>query len=155
MLIESRRMNEQFAAFMSTVSSRPNSRFPCRLDRHAAGPRLGAARSGLPTGPAAGVIAGLLLLGSSVSGCSSNPPTFGEKLMSQGDEIAEIGEAWEAGKSRMRKGRKLIERGRDQVEDGQQDIAEGERLVRTGEQMVKDSERQYRQLSGGRELPGS
>ncbi len=98
------------------------------------------------------LVSGLLLAGVLVGGCSSNPPSFGEKLRSQGDDIAEIGESWEDGRARVRAGRELIAEGREQVEDGKADIAEGERMVRTGKQTVKDSERKYREVSGGRNI---
>lgn len=93
------------------------------------------------------VFFGLLAATATLSvGCSSGPPTFGERLSSQGGEIRAIGERWQEGREMIETGRERVERGQRQIRDGNENIEEGRDLIAQGEDMVRESEAEYRRV---------
>lgn len=72
-----------------------------------------------------------------LSACSSTPPTFGEKLQSQGLEVQKIGKQWSEGDNMIEKGNKLIEKGNKEIKKGETLVTKGHDKVTTGESLVK------------------
>lgn len=95
-----------------------------------------------------------------VAACSSDqPPSFGERLATQGQEVATIGETWLDGQNEVERGRALVEDGEDKVERGQDLIRQGEReqrrgrdLVERGQDRMAEAETQYQRLRPGESL---
>lgn len=75
-------------------------------------------------------LAALSLL-SALAGCASEP-TFGERLMAEGQSRAEMGEQAVQAEKDIERGRRLIEEGRSQERDARDKLDEGRRLVDRG-----------------------
>jgi uncharacterized membrane-anchored protein len=81
-----------------------------------------------------------LLMG--LTACSSTP-SFGDRLLSQGQGTKQIGKEWNKGQELVKKGEKLKAKGQEQVEDGQDDIKKGTEMIEKGQKMIAESEKAY------------
>ena len=77
----------------------------------------------------------------SITGCTTPPPTFGNRVLAEGESRIEIAEQWEqgkkysiAGEKKVRNGRKLVDKGRSYLREGEQLIASGNVEVHTNRQ---------------------
>lgn len=80
-----------------------------------------------------------------LAGCASEP-TFGERLLAEGETRAALGERAVAAERDIRKGEDLIRRGRDKIQDGEADIERGQSLRGSGTQELDE----IRQATMGR-----
>jgi PBP1b-binding outer membrane lipoprotein LpoB len=82
-----------------------------------------------------------LLLG----GCASEPvpeaePILsGEKMLSESQDIANLGDRW-------KKGKQMIDRGNILVREGQNKIDEGNRMIEEGQRVQRESEEGYKTI---------
>jgi len=82
-----------------------------------------------------------LLLG----GCASEPVSVaepilsGEKMLSESQDIANLGDRW-------KKGKQMIERGNILVREGRNKIDEGNRMIEEGEKVQRESEEGYKNI---------
>ena len=80
-----------------------------------------------------------LLLG----GCASDsapkaaPMLSGEKMLSESQDIANLGDRWN-------KGKQLTDRGNILIRDGRNKIDEGNRMIEEGEKVQRESEEGYK-----------
>lgn len=93
----------------------------------------------------------LSLAAVALSACAASEPTFGERVISEGSSVSQIGERWTRGDAMIAEGRALVERGEDRIDDGEDLIADGRKLRKRGERMVdegqalkQDAEEDYR-----------
>ena len=89
------------------------------------------------------VLAGLV----NIVGCATKPPTFGDRVLAEGESRIEIAEQWEQGKNESIAGEKQIRRGRKLVENGRSDLREGEQLIASGNVEVQTNRQAYQALS--------
>ncbi len=89
------------------------------------------------------VLGGAVLLG----GCMSREPTFGERVLAEGESRVEMARLWEAGKEDAREGEKRVREGRRLVESGRAQLRKGEQLVASGNVQVQTSRQAYQGLS--------
>jgi hypothetical protein len=88
------------------------------------------------------VIAYLTLL---IGGCASDPTPVtapilsGEKMLSESQDIANLGDRW-------KKGKQLIVNGNTLVREGQNKIDEGNRMIEEGEKIQRESEEGYKNI---------
>lgn len=96
--------------------------------------------------------------------CTSAPdtPSFGARLLTEGGDIARIGEKWSEGAETAARGQAMIEDGAEDIERGEDLIAKGrkkksrgEDLVRKGERMKRAAEETYRAREVGTASAGS
>lgn len=80
-------------------------------------------------------------------GCAIKPPTFGDRVLAEGESRIEIAEQWEQGKNDSISGEKQIRRGRKLVESGRSDLREGEQLIASGNVEVQTNRQAYQSLS--------
>jgi len=84
-----------------------------------------------------------LLLG----GCASEPASepvaepiiSGDKMLSESQNIANLGSRW-------KKGKQMIERGNNLVREGRNKIDEGNRMIEEGEKVQRESEESYKNI---------
>ncbi len=82
-----------------------------------------------------------LLLG----GCASDPvpeaePILsGEKMLSESQDIANLGDRW-------KKGKQMIDRGNILVREGRNKIDEGNRMIEDGQKVQRESEEGYKNI---------
>lgn len=88
----------------------------------------------------------VLLTLTALSACSTPPPTFGERLASEGSEVRRLGESWNQGAELVERGERMIEEGERLISRGEQRVSEGRDMVRRGERLMRQSEREYRNL---------
>ena len=89
------------------------------------------------------LIAGLL----TIAGCSTKPPTFGERMLLEGESRVQIAEQWEAGQKDAIKGGKLLSSGQKLADKGRSYLSQGEKLVASGTAKVKTNKLAYQTLS--------
>lgn len=77
-----------------------------------------------------------------LTACSSTP-TFGDRMLSQGQGTQQLGEQWKKGQELIKKGEKLKAKGQEQVEDGQDNIKDGTEMIEKGQKMITESEKTY------------
>lgn len=82
-----------------------------------------------------------------LSGCATKEPTFGDRVLADGESRVAIAEQWEAGKRESEKGEKQVREGRKLVEKGRADLREGERLIASGNAAVQTHRQAYQGLS--------
>jgi hypothetical protein len=75
----------------------------------------------------------------------STPPTFGERLSSEGAAVSELGDQWSRGAALVERGERRITEGEQQIERGRRQVAEGRDLVNRGRRLMRESERRYRE----------
>ena len=76
----------------------------------------------------------LLVLPFALGSCSSGP-TFGDRLISQGDSTREVGEKCNKGHAMIAEGEKMQEKGHKMVRDGEELIRKGEKSVERGKEL--------------------
>jgi len=82
-----------------------------------------------------------LLLG----GCASEPVPVdepilsGEKMLSESQDIANLGDRW-------KKGKQMIDRGNILVREGRNKIDEGNRMIEDGQKVQRESEEGYKTI---------
>lgn len=82
----------------------------------------------------------MLAAGLALSACAANEPTFGQRLQTQGADMAQIGGDWSEGADEVAEGGRLIARGQDSLREGREDIARGESLTRDGRSKMAEAE---------------
>ena len=82
-----------------------------------------------------------------ITGCATKPPTFGDRVLAEGESRIEIAEQWEQGKNDSISGEKQIRNGRKLVEKGRSDLREGEQLIASGNVQVLTNRQAYQSLS--------
>ncbi len=87
-----------------------------------------------------------LLTLTALAACSTPPPTFGERLTSEGSEVRSLGESWNQGAQLVERGERMIDDGERLISRGEQRVSEGRDMVRRGERLMRQSEREYRNL---------
>jgi len=85
----------------------------------------------------------VVLLATTLSGCASRSPSFGDTIQAEGIAVKDIGEKWEEGQAMIRKGNRLVRKGNKQIAEGKENVADGASIVKTGEKLVADAERAY------------
>ena len=85
-----------------------------------------------------------------LNACAPKEPSFGDKLLSRGDEVHKIGEQWSEGESLIKTGNELLLSGRKDVQngeflvlDGKSKINKGETMIFKGNQLKKSAEVDY------------
>ena len=87
------------------------------------------------------VIAYLTLL---IGGCASDPTPVtapilsGEKMLSESQDIANLGDRWKKGKQLIDNGNILIREGRNKIDEGNEMISEGQKIQLESEQSYKE-----------------
>ncbi len=84
------------------------------------------------------------LIALSLSACASGSDDFGDRLVLEGGEVAQIGQDWTVARESIEEGRALIEDGEDDISKGRRQIAKGENRVEEGEDKIKRGERLIR-----------
>ncbi|MCK5932593.1 MAG: hypothetical protein KAG89_10535 [Fulvimarina manganoxydans] len=74
---------------------------------------------------------------SALAGCASEP-TFGERLVAEGQSRAEMGAQAVQAEKDIARGRQLIEEGRSQERDARAKLDEGQRLVDRGNDRLNE-----------------
>lgn len=80
-------------------------------------------------------------------GCASKSPSFGDRVMADGESRVAIAEQWEEGKSESKKGEKQVRQGRKIVEKGRADLRKGEQLIAAGNVAAQTNRQAYQALS--------
>ncbi len=83
-----------------------------------------------------------LLLG----GCASEPAPVpvaepiisGDKMLSESQNIANLGDRWKKGKQMIERGNNLVREGRNKIDEGNKMIEEGEKVQRESEESYKN-----------------
>jgi hypothetical protein len=83
----------------------------------------------------------------SLSGCTTSPPTFGNRVLAEGESRIEIAEQWEQGQKESIAGEKKVRTGQELVEEGRSYLREGEQLIALGNVEVKTNRQAYQALS--------
>ena len=82
-----------------------------------------------------------------ITGCATKSPTFGDRVLAEGESRVEIAEQWEQGKNDSKAGEKQVRNGRKLVEKGRSDLREGEQLIASGNVEVQTNRQAYQALS--------
>tara|TARA_R110002049_G_scaffold254846_1_gene430331 strand:+ start:676 stop:1002 length:327 start_codon:yes stop_codon:yes gene_type:complete len=85
-------------------------------------------------------------------GCASNPPTVGDKMISQSDSTRDLGKQWQDGKSLVKKGESIKAEGMDINAKGDVKVKEGDRLITEGKAMMQESEMIFKKRFPGQTL---
>ena len=95
------------------------------------------------------IITGIMLLTGllSITGCATKPPTFGDRVLAEGESRIEIAKQWEQGKNDSITGEKQVRNGRKLVEKGRSYLREGEQLIASGNVEVQTNRQAYQALS--------
>jgi len=80
-------------------------------------------------------------------GCALKAPSFGDKVLAEGESRIEIADLWEQGKNESQKGEKQVLKGRKLVEKGRSDLREGESFIASGNLAVQNNRQAYQALS--------
>ena len=80
-----------------------------------------------------------LLLGGCASEPAPAPILSGEKMLSESQDIANLGDRW-------KKGKQMIERGNILVREGRNKIDEGNRMIEEGQKVQRESEEGYKNI---------
>ena len=83
----------------------------------------------------------------SAFGCASQPPSFGDRVMAEGESRIAIAEQWERGKRESKQGEKQVRKGRKLVERGRAELRKGEQLIASGNIAVQVNRQAYQGLS--------
>jgi hypothetical protein len=86
----------------------------------------------------------LLLSFATLSACANPPPSFGDRLVSEGTEVGQLGEQWNRGTDLVERGERLITEGERDIDRGRDKVAEGHDMVNRGMRLMRESERLYR-----------
>lgn len=70
----------------------------------------------------------------SLSSCT-NEPSFGDRLVSEGNATKEQGERWNKGNRLVSEGEKQKKKGREMIEEGESLVRKGERNLERGEKL--------------------
>ncbi|WP_404381141.1 hypothetical protein [Caenispirillum salinarum] len=84
-----------------------------------------------------------LLAAAALAACTAGEASFGERLRTEGQETAAVGDRWIEGQQMVERGEKLIREGRKDVRSGERKIDKGEDLVEDGREMMARAERTY------------
>lgn len=87
------------------------------------------------------------LPGGLVAGCASEPPTFADRVMAEGQSRVEIARQWEKGSDEASRGEERVKAGRRLLDEGRAELREGEKLIASGNVAVRNSREAYRSLS--------
>ncbi|MGJ8697438.1 MAG: hypothetical protein ACSHYF_14065 [Verrucomicrobiaceae bacterium] len=89
---------------------------------------------------------GLLALASALAlaSCGSSEPTFGERIASEGTDVAGIGKQWQEGDKMVKKGQDLIEDGEKMQKKGKKTVNKGEDMITKGQKLKAAAEESYR-----------
>ncbi len=82
-----------------------------------------------------------------IVGCTTKPPTFGERMLMEGESRVQIAEQWEEGQKLLTKGEKMRLSGQKLTEKGLTSLNKGEKLVTSGTIKVQKSKQAYQTLS--------
>ena len=82
-----------------------------------------------------------------LTGCVTKPPTFGDRVLAEGESRIEIAEQWEQGKKDSIAGEKQVKDGRKLVEKGRSDLRNGEQLIASGNGEVQTNRQAYQAIS--------
>jgi hypothetical protein len=86
----------------------------------------------------------ILLIGFvSLAGCTTTPPTFGERILSEGESRVEIAAQWDEGNEMSIEGTKDVESGTKLVEKGQSYLTKGEKLITSGNLKIQTNKQSY------------
>ncbi len=88
------------------------------------------------------LLTGLLVL----TGCSSKP-TFGERVLAEGESRVALAAQWDKGKEDSIAGEKQVRNGRKLVEKGRSYLRKGEKLIASGNAEVQKNRKAYQALS--------
>ncbi|MFT6914976.1 MAG: hypothetical protein ACJAWL_001275 [Motiliproteus sp.] len=103
-----------------------------------------------------GIISIIVLLGLvNISGCATTAPTFGDRVLADGESKIEISRLWEQGKKETTEGDKKIKNGRGIVDKGRSYLREGERLIASGNVDVRTNRQEYQSVSKASQGIGS
>ena len=89
------------------------------------------------------------------AGCSSTPPTPGQKMISQAKDTRELGKQWKSGNTMMTRGERAKAEGRDMIAQGERKVKEGERMIAEGNALKIESERIFQERFPGQTLDTS
>lgn len=78
-----------------------------------------------------------------LAGCSTKPPTFGERILSEGESRVEIAAQWDEGNEISIEGTKEVKSGTKLVEKGQSYITKGEKLITSGNLKIQTNKQAY------------
>ena len=80
-----------------------------------------------------------LLLALLLAGCASAPPTFGDRVMADGQARVDIAQQWEQGSAAATRGEAQVKQGRRLLEKGRAELREGEAWIAAGNAAVQNS----------------
>ncbi|WP_372880765.1 hypothetical protein [Psychromonas sp.] len=80
-----------------------------------------------------------------ITGCSTKP-TFGERVLADGESRVALAEQWEQGKEDSIAGDKQVQKGQKLVKKGRSYLHEGEQLIASGNVAVKNNRQAYQAL---------
>ncbi|WP_025565398.1 hypothetical protein [Psychromonas sp. SP041] len=83
----------------------------------------------------------------SIAGCTTTPPTFGERMQMEGESRVKIAEQWEDGQKSLTKGEKTLVSGQKLAEKGRGYLSKGEKLVASGNLKIQKNKLAYQTLS--------
>ncbi|WP_298941755.1 hypothetical protein [uncultured Psychromonas sp.] len=84
---------------------------------------------------------------STVVGCTTAPPTFGERMLMEGESRVQIAEQWEAGQKDLTKGEATLSSGQKLADKGRSYLSKGEKLVASGNVKIQKNKLDYQTLS--------
>ena len=83
----------------------------------------------------------------SLSGCATKPPTFGERILAEGESQIAISKMWEQGKKDTREGEDLLKEGKKLVSKGNDYLRKGEKLLANGNADLQANRQAYKSLA--------
>ena len=83
-----------------------------------------------------------------LSSCASEEPNFGQQLITQGGEVASIGQRWNKGKTMVAKGKSLVKDGNSAQKKGRKMVRKGEDMIDKGNQLMTTARQSFDARSG-------
>lgn len=84
-----------------------------------------------------------------LAACTTGEPSFGDRLLSEGQETRQLGERWVEGERLIARGESLVEKGQKDVRRGNDRIEKGQDLIARGRRLMDTAEQRYRATASG------
>ncbi len=86
------------------------------------------------------------------SGCTTTPPTLGERMIAQSESTKDLGKQWQKGHDMVAQGNKIRTEGQEKLTQGNELVKEGDRLIAEGTTLMQASENSYKARFPGQTL---
>ncbi|MCB5227684.1 hypothetical protein JAO78_012765 [Alishewanella sp. 16-MA] len=83
----------------------------------------------------------------SLTGCATKPPTFGERILAEGESQIAISKMWEQGKKDTREGEALLKEGKKLLADGKDYSRKGEKLLANSSADLQTNRQAFKTLA--------